>query len=103
MSVDARNEADSLSFQIEKTLTDLGDKIPAGVRSQVEEKIATLKRLKDGEDSGAIRKAMDDLRQAAMQIGQQMYGDGQPGAGPQAGPGPEPQGPDVVDGEYREM
>lgn len=103
--VDARNEADSLSFQIEKTLTDLGDKIPAGVRSQVEEKIATLKRLKDGEDSGAIRKAMDDLRQAAMQIGQQMYGDGQPGAGagPQAGPGPEPQGPDVVDGEYREM
>ena len=101
--VDARNEADSLSFQIEKTLTDLGDKIPAGVRSQVEEKIATLKRLKDGEDSGAIRKAMDDLRQAAMQIGQQMYGDGQPGAGPQADPGPEPQGPDVVDGEYREM
>ncbi|MDX9953338.1 MAG: molecular chaperone DnaK [Anaerolineae bacterium] len=101
--VDARNEADSLSYQIEKTLTDLGDKVPAEVRSQVEAKIADLKRLKDGEDSNAIRKAMDDLRQAAMQIGQQMYGDGQPGAGPQAGPGPEPQGPDVVDGEYREM
>lgn len=103
--VDARNEADSLSYQIEKTLTDLGDKIPAEVRSQVEAKIADLKRLKDGEDSTAIRKAMDDLRQAAMQIGQQMYGDAQPGAsaGPQAEGGPEPQGPDVVDGEYREM
>ncbi len=103
--VDARNEADSLSYQIEKTLSDLGDKVPANVRGQVEEKLANLKRVKDGEDSKAIRTAMDDVRQAAMQIGQQMYGDGQPGgyAGPQGGPQPGPEGPDVVDGEYREM
>lgn len=107
--VDARNEADALAFQIEKTLTDLGEKVPANVRSQVETKIADLKRVKDGDDSAAIRRAMDDLRQAAMQIGQQMYGGEAPGgyAGPQGGPqsGPQrgPEGPDVVDGEYREM
>ncbi len=102
--VDARNEADSLAYQIEKTLTDLGDKVPASVRSEVDAKIAALKRVKDGDDSKAIRQAMDDLRQAAMQIGQQMYGE-QPGgyAGPQGGPGPQPEGPDVVDGEYREI
>ncbi len=107
--VDARNEADALAFQMEKTLTDLGDKVPANVRSQIETKIADLKRVKDGDDSAAIRRAMDDLRQAAMQIGQQMYGGEAPGgyAGPQEGPqgGPQrgPEGPDVVDGEYREM
>lgn len=107
--VDARNEADALAFQMEKTLTDLGDKVPANVRSQIETKIADLKRAKDGDDSAAIRRAMDDLRQAAMQIGQQMYGGEAPGgyAGPQGGPqdGPQrgPEGPDVVDGEYREM
>ncbi|HXK42693.1 MAG TPA: molecular chaperone DnaK, partial [Anaerolineae bacterium] len=88
--VDARNEADALAFQIEKTLADLGEKVPANVRSQVETKIADLKRVKDGDDSAAIRRAMDDVRQAAMQIGQQMYGgEGEaPGgyAGPQGGP-----------------
>jgi len=105
--VDARNEADALAFQIEKTLADLGEKVPANVRSQVETKIADLKRVKDGDDSAAIRRAMDDVRQAAMQIGQQMYGgEGEaPGgyAGPQGGPQRGPEGPDVVDGEYREM
>jgi len=108
--VDARNEADALAFQMEKTLTDLGDKVPANVRSQIETKIADLKRVKDGDDSAAIRRAMDDLRQAAMQIGQQMYGEGEapggyagPQGGPQSGPQRGPEGPDVVDGEYREM
>ncbi|HOV49430.1 MAG TPA: molecular chaperone DnaK [Anaerolineae bacterium] len=109
--VDARNEADALAFQIEKTLADLGEKVPANVRSQVETKIADLKRVKDGDDSAAIRRAMDDLRQAAMQIGQQMYGgEGEapggyagPQGGPQSGPQRGPEGPDVVDGEYREM
>ncbi|MBP8864632.1 MAG: molecular chaperone DnaK [Anaerolineae bacterium] len=109
--VDARNEADALAFQIEKTLADLGEKVPANVRSQVETKIADLKRVKDGDDSAAIRRAMDDVRQAAMQIGQQMYGgEGEapggyagPQGGPQSGPQRGPEGPDVVDGEYREM
>ncbi len=115
--VDARNEADALIYQMEKLLRDEGEKVPADVRSEVEAKIEAVKQVKDGDDATAIRRAMDELRQAAMKIGQTMYG-GQPGApgaqgpvgpnvGPGAAPGPQggegPAGPDVVDGEYREV
>ncbi len=112
---DARNEADTLAYGMEKLLRDQGDKIPADTRSKVESKIEELKRVKESDDATAIRRVMDDLRQASMEIGQQMYGE-QPGAGagpvgPDVGPGaksggpggPKPEGPDVVDGEYREV
>jgi molecular chaperone DnaK len=109
---DARNEADTLAYGMEKMLREQGDKVPADARSTVESKIEELKRVKDGDDATAIRRVMDELRQASMQIGQQMYGE-QPGAGagPNVGPepqsggpsGPKPEGPDVVDGEYREV
>ncbi|MBN1259736.1 MAG: molecular chaperone DnaK [Anaerolineae bacterium] len=109
--VDARNEADSIVYQVEKTLKDLGEKAPSGVRGEIEQKIEAVKRAKDGNDTQAIRRAMDDLREAAMKIGQQMYGEQQPGGpgpvGPDVGPGsaagPSQPGPDVVDGEYREV
>ncbi len=112
--VDARNEADALIYQMEKLLRDEGEKVPADVRSDVEAKIEAVKQVKDGDDATAIRRAMDELRQAAMKIGQTMYG-GQagpqgpvgPNVGPGAAPGPQtgegPSGPDVVDGEYREV
>ncbi len=123
--VDVRNEADSLSYQLEKTLKDMGDKVPDDVRGDIEKHIEELKRVKDSEDAAAIRRTMDELREAAMQMGQQMYGEqpgggptgpmpggpGAPGPGPAAGPGPAggpsegpaDDGPDVVDGEYREV
>ncbi len=107
--VDARNEADAIAYQIEKSLNDLGDKVPADVRGEVEAKIAEVKRLKEGDDVRAIRSAIEDLRQVAMQMGQAAYQQEEPGAaGPAAGgptgPQPGPQDdPDVVDGEYREV
>jgi molecular chaperone DnaK len=112
--IDARNEADSLSYQIEKALDEAGDKISDDVRSEIEGHIEELNRLKNEDDASAIRKKMDDLRQAAMQMGQQMYeqpGQAGPAGGPTAGPGgpqgpqPGPEGPDedVVEGEYREV
>jgi len=111
--VDARNEADALAYQLEKTLRDMGDKVPADVRSDIESKIESVKRLKDGEDAAAIRRGMDELREAAMKMGEQMYeqpggptpGGPAPGGPTPGGPsaGPAPEGPDVVDGEYREV
>ncbi len=108
-TVDARNEADALVYQMEKMLRDQAEQVPADVRGTLEEKIEALKQVKETGDAATIRKAMDELREASMQIGQQMYGQ-QPGAAPGAAAGPEapgepeaPEGPDVVEGEYREV
>ncbi len=115
--VDARNEADALSHQIKKVLDEQGDKVPGDVRQKIESKIEALENAKDADDPKAIRSAMEDLRQASMQLGQQMYegaqgpqpqgpqgpnvGPGAPGAG---GPTEDTEeGPDVVEGEYREV
>ena len=111
--IDARNEADALSYQIEKVLKDQGDKVPQDVKQTIESQVEALEKAKEGNDAQAIRRAMDELREASMQLGQQMY-EGQEPQGPQgpqgpaAGPdatdgGESEEGPDVVDGEYREM
>ncbi len=103
--VDARNEADALIYNIEKTMRDLGEKVPGDVRGRIESSINALKQTLNSNDPAAIRRAMDELRQASLKLGEQMYGQ-QPGGpaagGPQPG-GPQPQGPDVVDGDYREV
>ncbi len=112
--VDARNQADQMCYQMEKTLSDLGEKVPGDLRGQLEGMINDLRQVKDSsEDAALIRRKMEELRQAAMKLGEQAYGGpGAPGTpGPNVGPGfghgpqggPEPQGPDVVDGEFREV
>lgn len=116
--VDARNEADGMIYQIERTMEDLGEKVPSDLRGRLEGLMNDLRDLKDSsEDPKAIRRKMEELRKAAMEMGQQAYGQ-QPGAGPTPGPnvgpgyGPGPgaggpsgeeEGPDVVEGEYREV
>jgi molecular chaperone DnaK len=120
--VDARNEADSMIYQMEKTLDELGEKVPGDVRGEVESLMNDLRDLKDSsDDAAAIRNKMEQLRKAAMEIGQQAYGGQQPGPGagqgPNVGPGygpgtgprggqggePSGEGPDVVEGEYTEV
>ena len=116
--VDARNEADSVIYQMEKSLNDLGEKVPGEVRGELESLMNDLRSLKEtSEDAPTIRRKMEELRQAAMKMGEQAY-DGQPGdgvtPGPEVGPGfgprpgapesPSPEGePEVVDGEFREV
>jgi len=114
--VDARNEADGMIYQTERTLEDLGEKVPGDLRGELEGAMNDLRAIKDSsQDAAAIRRKMEDLRNAAMKIGQQAYGDAGPGAtpGPNVGPGFDP-GPgaagepdggddDVVEGEYREV
>ncbi len=114
--VDARNQADQMCYQMEKTLSDLGEKVPGNLRGQLEGMINDLRQVKDSsEDAALIRRKMDELRQAAMKLGEQAYGGpeapGTPGPnvgpgyghGPQSGSQSGPQGPDVVDGEFREV
>ncbi|MFA4937554.1 MAG: molecular chaperone DnaK [Patescibacteria group bacterium] len=71
--VDMKNQADSVVYQTEKMLKEQGDKVPADVKKTVEEKLDEVKKAKDGEDAEVIKKAMDDLQQAAMKIGEAMY------------------------------
>jgi molecular chaperone DnaK len=72
-AIDAKNNADSVAYQTEKTLKDLGDKVSAEDKKAVEEKLEALKKVKDGEDVEAIKKATNDLTEAFYAISQKLY------------------------------
>jgi len=89
--IETKNIADTLVYSTEKALTDAGDKVPEDVKKEITEKVEALKKVKDGEDIEAIKKATEDLNQTAQKMGAAMYGQqGQPGQ-PQA-PGAQPEG-----------
>jgi molecular chaperone DnaK len=102
--IQARNEADTIIYQAEKSLRDLGDKVAQADRTRVETKIAALKAAMNGEDIQKIRSLIGELQQTTMAIGQSMYQGYSGGtyAGPQPG-NPESGGEDVVEGEYRQV
>ncbi len=108
--IDMRNQADSLVFTAEKAVKDAGDKVPADVKKEIEEKIEAVKKVKDGEDKDAIKKATDDLGQTIQKIGQAMYKDQKPPEG-QSGPstssgtasGDAKKSDEPVDAKYEEV
>jgi molecular chaperone DnaK len=100
--IEARNQADNSVYAAEKALKDYADKIPADVKSTVEAAVAEVRKVMDGDDVEAIRKATEALGGEIQRIGGAMYGSGEPQAGPGAGsPTPSPDG-EVVDGEVKE-
>ncbi len=70
---EARNIADTLVYTTEKALREAGDKISADKKKPVEEKIEALKKVKDVDDTAAIKKATEELSQEAQKIGQELY------------------------------
>jgi len=104
--VEARNNADNLLYVTEKSLRELGDKVPATDRGQIEETIEELKGAKDGEDLNRIRTLTEKLQQASHALTQQMYQNTN-GAGPDGasgtGTGTGGSEDDVVEGEYRQV
>lgn len=72
-TVETKNMADTLIFTTEKALKDAGDKITADEKKPIEEKIEELKKVKDGDDIEAIKKASEELSQAAQKIGEKLY------------------------------
>ena len=116
--VDARNEADSIVFQTEKALKEVGDKIDASAKATVESEIADLKaileRTKDQTDISdadidALKSGKEKLMNDSQQLFTQMYQNMQnnQGAGPDMGGhnagGSASGDDDVVDGDYREV
>jgi molecular chaperone DnaK len=100
--IQARNEADTTIYQAEKSLRDLGEKVASADRAQVETKIAELKAAMNGEDIQKIRSLIGELQQTTMAIGQSMYQNYGGTTGPRSDQ-PQPGGPDVVEGEYRQV
>jgi molecular chaperone DnaK len=103
--VETHNQADTLAYQMEKTLRDLGDKVSASDRQAVEDKIKTVREAIKGDDVERIRQAMADLQQASYRLSEQAYGSSQqPGSNGGDGHGTTgqstPEGEDVVEGEF---
>ena len=88
--VESRNEADSLAFRAEKSLTEYKDKLPANVVSDIQGKIDALKEALKGDNLSKINAAKDELNTHMQKIGEAMQSASQ-GAGPQAGSQPGPQ------------
>lgn len=106
--IEARNLADNAVYTAEKTLKDLGDKIPADLKERVETEAAKVREVQNSEDANEIRNATDALMSVVQELGAAAYQQGAPAAGQpgEAGseePGSsEEDGDDVVDGEFKE-
>jgi molecular chaperone DnaK len=103
--IDARNQADSLAYQVEKTVNDNRGKIAVGDLSRIEAAIAEARRVAQADDLAAIKKATEELQHAAHAIAEQLYK--QPQTQSQAQPQTsEPSSTvkdaEVVDAEYAE-
>ncbi len=107
-AVDLRNQADTLIYSTEKSLADLGDKVDAAVRADLESKVEDLKKVVEGEDLAIIRTNMDNLAQASHKLAEQLYaqksGGAQPGGADEAShETPRGDQDDVVDADYTEV
>jgi molecular chaperone DnaK len=109
--IEARNAADNAAYAAEKALREFGDKIPADLKSNVEDHVAKVREVMDSEDAESIKSATEALNEVIQQIGAAAYqqagpevgtpGGGEPEAGPESAPGDEDE--DVVDGEFRNV
>jgi molecular chaperone DnaK len=109
--IETRNNADTLAYTATKTLTDLGDKVPADLKSEVEAKVADIRAEleKESIDTPRLKELSDSLSSTLQKIGEAAYqaaGDastGMPGEAPeQDGPAASDEG-DVVDGEFEDV
>jgi molecular chaperone DnaK len=109
---EARNQADSLMYSTEKTLKDMGDKVPADVRSSVESAMNDLREAAKGEDAARIRSAIEVLQQASYKLSEILYQQAAAGAAagaqeqaeaPAGEPSEEQKPPDegVIDAEFK--
>jgi molecular chaperone DnaK len=106
--IDARNQADALAYQVERTVTESRDRVPTTERTTVEAAIAAVRQAIAGDDLAAIRSTTDALQRASHSMAEVLY------QGRTQGPGAQPEGGgsrgqssgvregEVVDAEYAE-
>jgi molecular chaperone DnaK len=113
--IEAKNTADTMVYQAEKTLRDNKDKIPADLNTEAEAKIAAVKSALQGTDTNAMKSATQALNESMQKIGQAVYSKQQappPGGSPGGAPGGQQPPPGdqggkkdegTVEGEFREV
>jgi molecular chaperone DnaK len=109
--VEARNQADALVYQTEKSIKELGDKVDSATKQQVETGIANLRKAMEGEDAGEIRRLSEELTQSSHKLAEAMYKqasqDGQAEAGAEGAgggaAGASGGDEDVVDADFEEV
>ncbi len=108
--VDARNQAEALLHATDKTLVELGEKVPAEERAAIESAVNDLKGVLESGDAGILKTKTDALAQVSMKLGEALYknqsagGDTNGGgAAPGAGPSSGPADPGVVDADFEEV
>lgn len=106
--IERKNQADSLAYQAEKQLQELGDKVPAADKTKVEGLVKDIREAVAKEDDEQIKKLTPELQQALFAVGSNIYqqagGGAAPGAEPQDG-GAAPSsgsGDDVIDADFTE-
>jgi molecular chaperone DnaK len=109
--VETRNQADSMAYSVEKNIKEMGDKVEPAMRSDLEEKIAAVRKVIEGEDKEAIDQALAELTTASHKLAEAVdaasAAKGQSG-GPEAGPGAgqaggKPKDEEVVDADFEEV
>ncbi|NTV56855.1 MAG: molecular chaperone DnaK [Deltaproteobacteria bacterium] len=107
--VDARNMADSLIYSTEKSIKELGDKVDASTKGDVDRAIEKLKKAMEGDDAQEIKRLSDELTQTSHKIAEMMYSrasqqqahTGAGAGGPQGGASKKDE--DVVDADFEEV
>ena len=106
--IDVRNNADQMVYQSEKTITDLGDKLDATDKGELENKINALKEALKGSNVDDIKAKQEDLQKKFYEVSSKVYGaagaQGAPQGEPQSGAQSGPTGDDgYVDADYKEV
>ena len=100
-AAEARNAADTLAYNAERMLREQGDKIPAQLKQEVEDKVAAVRSALPGNDVDQIKRSSQELSEAMQKVGAAVYQQ----AGPQSPPQEEPEKKEegTVEGEFREV
>ncbi len=110
--IEARNQADTMVYSVEKNIKEFGDKVDASEKAKIEEAVARTKKALEGDDVEAIKKAQDDLMNVSHKLAEAMYaktagGQGGSGAGDGAQQGGDQQASDkkedVVDADFEDV
>ncbi len=102
---EARNQADTVAYSAEKTLRELGDKVPGNMRSEVERHIAEVREALKGSDIEAIKRTSRELSEVLQRLGASVYQQQTAGQGTGSGEsaGGQPRDDGTVEGEFREV
>ena len=107
--IDLKNQSETLVYQTEKQLAELGDKIDAAAKSKVEEKSNALKEATSKEDYESMKKLLEELQQELYAVGSSVYqqpGNQPPTPGSESGPDQTESnaksGDDVIDADFTE-